>query len=122
MTLSIEALNSKLTSTSTDPSVITQINFEDVMAVISANYHYQPSTFTNGETVNQAGTNEGSCKIFAYAQLNGLSEQPTLHCFGQYYRDDVLKNPSGNDHGNIRNFMKSGWAGITFENNALIAK
>lgn len=120
MTLSIEALNSTLTSA--DPSVITQINFEDVMAVISANYHYQPSTFTNGEIVNQAGTNEGSCKIFAYAQLNDLSEQATLQCFGQYYRDDVLKNPTGHDHGNIRNFMKSGWAGVTFEQTALSQK
>ncbi|MDO6445939.1 HopJ type III effector protein [Colwellia sp. 1_MG-2023] len=120
MTLTIEALNSTLTST--DPAVTAQINFEDVMAVIAANYQYQPSRFNNGELVNQAGTNEGSCKIFAYAQLNKLSEQATLYCFGQYYRDDVLKNPTGNDHGNIRNFMKSGWAGITFERNALIAK
>jgi hypothetical protein len=120
MTLSIETLNSKLTSK--EPSVTAKINFEEVMAVISANYHYQPSTFNNGDIVNQAGTNEGSCKIFAYAQLNDLSEQATLHCFGQYYREDVLNNPSGHDHGNIRNFMKNGWAGITFEQTALTLK
>jgi len=30
-----------------------------------------------------------------------------------------LKNPEGTDHQNIRNFMKSGWDGITFDQNAL---
>ena len=24
------------------------------------------------------------------------------------------KNPDGSDHGNIRNFMKSGWKGVSF--------
>ena len=69
--------------------------------------------------MNEAGTNEGSCKIFAFAQLHHLSEQATLACFGQYYREDVLQNPQGNDHGNIRNFIKQGWQGITFESDVL---
>ncbi|GAA6205809.1 MULTISPECIES: HopJ type III effector protein [Thalassotalea] len=120
MTLSIDALNSKLNAS--EPSITENITFEEVIAVISANYHYQPCTFYNGDIVNQAGTNEGSCKIFAYAQLNNLSEQATLHCFGQYYREDVLKNPTGKDHGNIRNFIKNGWPGITFEQAPLSLK
>lgn len=97
------------------------VSFQDVMDVISRCYSYQQTTFSNGDVVNQAGTNEGSCKIFAFAQLNNLSEQATLNCFGQYYRDDVLKNPTGDDHGNIRNFMEHGWAGIKFEQKALTA-
>jgi len=33
-----------------------------------------------------------------------------------------LKNPTGNDHQNIRNFIKSGWNGISFEGDALTKK
>ncbi|MDG1752519.1 MAG: HopJ type III effector protein [Thalassotalea sp.] len=118
MPLTINELNSKLTSL--DVLITSSVDFEDVIAVISSYYNYQQSAFKNGELVNQAGTNEGSCKIFSYAQLNGLSEQATLNCFGQYYRDDVLKHPLGDDHGNIRNFIKSGWSGIKFEHAALV--
>jgi ureidoglycolate hydrolase len=98
------------------------VSFNDVMQVISDNYEYSSSTFINAQLVNQAGTNEGSCKIFAFAKLHNLSEQATLNCFGQYYREDVIKHPSGDDHGNIRSFINNGWQGITFENNVLKAK
>lgn len=96
------------------------VTFEQVMQVIKDNYHYQPALFTNGELVNEAGTNEGSCKIFYFAQLNRLNSHQTLACFGRYYREDVLANPSGNDHGNIRNFIKMGWQGIEFKSVALL--
>jgi len=72
--------------------------------------------------VNQAGTNEGSCKIFAFAQLNQLNQQQTLNLFGDYYRLDVLNNPDGTGHQNIRNFMQFGWDGIRFNGEALTAK
>lgn len=98
------------------------IEFTEVIATIEANYDYTPTHFTNGDTVNDAGTNEGSCKIFAFAKLNALDEKQTLACFGKYYRDDVLGNPSGKDHANIRNFMHHGWDGIVFEGEALHAK
>lgn len=96
------------------------IEFNETMAVISAHYCYQPCQFRNGDLHNEAGSNEGSCKIFAFGQLNDLSEQATLACFGQYYREDVLQNPQGDDHGNIRNFMEHGWQGIHFEGVALV--
>lgn len=95
------------------------VEFEQVMQVINDNYSYQPTSFINGEITNDAGTNEGSCKIFYFAQLNKLDEQQTLACFGRYYREDVLNNPEGDDHGNIRNFIKSGWQGIEFKSIAL---
>ncbi len=97
------------------------IEFEQVMQVIKDNYHYQATIFTNGEQVNEAGTNEGSCKIFYFAQLHSLNQQQTLACFGRYYREDVLANPTGNDHANIRNFMKTAWQGIEFKSAALLA-
>lgn len=91
-----------------------QVTFEEVMETISNNYHYQPTAFKNGALVNASGSNEGSCKIFAFAQINQLSVAQTLACFGRFYREDVLQNPQGNDHGNIRNFMEHGWDGIEF--------
>lgn len=95
------------------------IEFDQVMQVISKNYHYTPTRFTNGEIINEAGSNEGSCKIFAFSQLNALSEMETLALFGHYYRDDVLGNPTGEDHANIRNFILDGWLGIKFDGEAL---
>ena len=96
-----------------------QIEFSDTMAVIDANYNFTPTAFTNGETINEANQNNGSCKIFAFGLLNGLSTGQTLACFGAYYRDDVLQNPESSDHQNIRNFMISGWDGIKFDGEAL---
>ena len=95
------------------------VNFNDVMQVIEQHYHYQPTGFSNGcgsNTLhNTADSNQGSCKIFAFARLNQLDEQETLACFGDYYRHDVLANPEGSDHANIRNFIRYGWAGIEFQ-------
>lgn len=98
------------------------IAFAETMAVIDAAYAFTPCAFTNGEARNEAGQNSGSCKLFAFASLNGLSEAQTLACFGDYYRKDVLNNPGGTDHQNIRNFMRTGWAGVKFDSMPLRAK
>ncbi|SEM41575.1 HopJ type III effector protein [Chryseobacterium taichungense] len=99
-----------------------QIMFKDVIAFIDEHYDFTPTKFTNGNTVNEAGQNNGSCKVFSFAQLNDLSAQETLNLFGEFYREDVLKNPEGTDHQNIRNFMEFGWEGISFEEKALSRK
>ncbi len=39
----------------------------------------------------------------------------TLALFGRYYRDDVMGNPAGEDHANIRNFLLDGWVGVRFD-------
>ncbi|HJV76711.1 MAG TPA: HopJ type III effector protein [Noviherbaspirillum sp.] len=98
------------------------VTFDDTMAAIGASYEFSPASFTNGELRNEAGQNSGSCKLFAFASLNGLTEEQTLACFGAYYREDVLKHPDGTDHQNIRNFMKHGWAGVKFDRMPLQAK
>ncbi|MGZ8219668.1 HopJ type III effector protein [Methylomagnum sp.] len=102
------------------------VAFKETMAVIAEHYDYQPTRFANGagddRLMNEPGVNEGSCKIFSFAKLHGLSEPETLALFGEYYRDEVLPNPAGEGHKNIRNFMKSGWAGIEFEGAALTLK
>ncbi|WP_346984661.1 HopJ type III effector protein [Chryseobacterium sp. POE27] len=98
-----------------------EIQFKDVIAFIDEHYDFTPTKFTNGNTVNEANQNNGSCKVFSFASLNGLSKQETLHLFGEFYRD-VLKNPEGTDHQNIRNFMEFGGEGISFEGKALSRK
>lgn len=107
-------------------SAPTSVDFDVVMSVIKDNYNFCPTQFSNGlgdaTVINAQGTNEGSCRIFAFAQLHDLTVEQTLQCFGDYYRKDVLEHPAGNDHGNIRSFMIYGWAGIRFDNVALSAK
>ena len=102
-----------------------EADFEDVMAYINAHFNYSPTAFSNGLGAeplhNAAGQNEGSCRIFALARLKQLSEADTAWLFGRFYREDVLKHPEGNDHSNIRRFLKDGWAGVHFEGDALRA-
>jgi hypothetical protein len=98
------------------------IAFTETIATIEQNYDFTPTAFENGLQHNAAGENSGSCKLFAFAQLQDLTEKETLSCFGAYYFEDVLKNPEGTDHQNIRNFMKTGWDGIAFYGSALVLK
>ena len=97
-----------------------ELTFADTMETVDANYTFKPTKFKNGEVTNEAGYNSGSCKLFAFAKIQGFSDQQTLNCFGEYFRNDVLKNPKGTDHQNIRNFIIHKWNGISFEANALI--
>lgn len=97
------------------------IEFDHTMAVIESEYSFTPTPFSNGDVSNSANENNGSCKIFAFAQLQALDADQTLACFGRYYRDDVLKEPDGTSHSNIRSFMQHGWIGIEFDGMALTA-
>ena len=99
-----------------------EIQFKDAIAFIDEHYDFTPTKFTNGNTVNEADQNNGSCKVFSFAKLNALSKDETLALFGDFYRTDVLQNPEGNDHQNIRQFMQHGWDGVQFETLALSAK
>ena len=97
-----------------------QVNFQDVIDYIDAQYQFTPTAFTNGALYNEAGQNNGSCKIFQFALLNHLTKEQTLHCFGHFYREHVLLNPNGTDHQNIRNFMVTGFEGLKMEGVALV--
>ena len=98
------------------------ITFQETIEVIDSNYSFTPTTFKNGNQLNNAGENNGSCKIFAFAKINNLEKDATLSLFGSYYFDEVLKNPDRNDHQNIRNFIIFGWDGISFDGEALELK
>lgn len=95
------------------------VEFDDMMAVVEQNYHFTETTFSNGTLVNKSGENSGSCKLFYFAQMQGLDQQQTLACFGAYYRDDVLQNLKADNHQNIRHFMNSSWEGVVFSGDAL---
>ena len=114
--MSITSFLQKLKQT---PNAIT---FPETIAVIEENYDFTPTTFSNGTQHNEAGQNSGSCKLFAFAQLQKLSQDETLACFGAFYRDEVLGDPEGTNHQNIRNFIVHGWNGIQFEGEALTSE
>ena len=95
--------------------------FADVIEMIDKHYESQLLEFKNGDLVNQQGENEGSAKVLSYAALSNLDKENTLKLWGEYYRD-VKANPDGTDHQNIRNFMKTGWEGVPFENGIALTK
>ena len=114
--MNLEQFLSKL---KTNPN---NIMFSETMCVIEAYYIFSPTAFTNGELLNKAGENSGSCKLFAFAKDQNFSKEETLACFGQYYFDEVLNNLTGTGHQNIRNFMKTGFDGLSFDGEPLIKK
>lgn len=99
-----------------------EVEFSETMSVIEANYQFTPTAFKNGNLENGEGQNSGSCKLFAFAKAEGLSKDDTLTCFGKYYFEEVLNDPKGNGHQNIRNFMNTGFNGLSFEGTPLVKK
>lgn len=104
---------------STEPD---SISFQQTIALIDALYDFTPTAFQNGEQFNEAGENNGSCKILAFALLHQLSEPQTLQLFGDFYRLEVLPDIKGSNHANIRNFMRTGWDGVEFHGKPLAGK
>ncbi|QXP66927.1 HopJ type III effector protein [Polaribacter sp. AHE13PA] len=111
----IQELKTKLKSNPTS------INFADTMQVIEDNFNFTPTIFINGDIKNNAGENSGSCKLFAFAVAQKLTKEETLFCFGEHYKN-VLEDENGDSHQNIRNFMKTGFDGLSFEGVALELK
>jgi hypothetical protein len=95
--------------------------FTDVIQHIEARYTHTPTAFQNGQQHNAATENQGSAKVFSFAQLNQLDQQQTLNLFAEHYAS-VLATPDASDHQNIRQFMQNGWDGIQFDGTALTEK
>lgn len=98
------------------------IQFQDTMAVIETHYEFSPTAFKNGALHNKNNQNLGSCKLFAFATEEALTKEETLACFGQFYFKEVLNDPKGEGHQNIRNFIKTGFSGLSFESDPLKKK
>ena len=99
----------------------TTIKFAETMQVIEDHYNFTPAAFRNGDLKNKMNENSGSCKLFAFSILQKLTKSATLACFGEHYKN-VLEDESGASHQNIRNFIQSGFEGLTFEKNVLTPK
>jgi len=99
--------------------------FSETLALVEKWYDLTPTAFKNGlddkAVENAQGQNEGSLKVFALGRLNGFTPEQALASFGEHYRD-VVATPDGDDHQNIRQFMRHGWAGIQFEHAPLKLK
>lgn len=91
-----------------------EVTFQESMDIIDAHYTYFEVPFKNGNIVNAANENVGSSKIFSFALMTNMDEDGTLRLFGEHYKN-VLDNPEGTDHANIRNFKKVGWTAISFD-------
>ena len=98
-----------------------EAKFSDVIAFIEARYTHTPTEFQNGQQHNAATENQGSAKVFSFAQLNGLDQTQTLSLFAEHYAS-VLATPEATDHQNIRQFIQNSWNGIKFEGTALVVK
>lgn len=98
-----------------------EAKFADVLAYIEARYVHTPIAFSNGLQSNLATENQGSAKVFSFAQLQGLNQAETLSLFAEHYAA-VLATPEATDHQNIRQFILNGWSGIEFSGTALTAK
>ena len=98
-----------------------EVKFADVISFIEARFTHTPTAFKNGQQANAATENQGSAKVFSFAQISGLNQAETLSLFAEHYTS-VLNTPEATDHQNIRQFMVNGWDGILFEGSALTAK
>ena len=74
-TMTLEEFKSKLAQPES-------LDFNDTMTVIETLYNFTPTEFKNGDTNNGQGQNNGSCKLFAFAKAQNLSQQETLDSFG----------------------------------------
>lgn len=90
-----------------------EFQFESTLSFIDTWYDFTASAFNNGSVANSAEQNQGSCKVFALAQLIELNQQQALQCFGQHYRD-VLATPEVDNHHNLRRLQSEGLTDISF--------
>ncbi len=85
------------------------------IAAINAIYSVPPQVFAVGDQENRSGESKGSLAILGFARANGLSNIfEILPMFGEAY-DEVLADPNGTSHANIRALTKHGMDGVVLE-------
>jgi len=92
--------------------------FSSTLAFIDLWFTHTPCAFNNGSVYNSAEQNQGSCKVLAFALLEGLTTEQALRCFGEHYRD-VIATPETDNHHNLRRLLKEGLEDISFEGTPL---
>lgn len=98
-----------------------KMKFKDVIEFIDNYYFFTPSSFRNGLQLNGVTENHGSCRVLYFAKINNLSKDDTLTLFAEHY-DNILMDPEGDGHQNIRQFQLNGWESVQFESEVLRLK
>lgn len=84
------------------------------IAAIESTYLISPQGFKVGDVFNEPGDNMGSLAILGFARLHNLPLEKVLPIFGEAY-DEVMANPEGDDHKNIRALIKFGVESVVFD-------
>ena len=95
------------------------LSFKFILQSIESCFKFNINNgFKNGIIYNELNTNIGSLKVLLFAKLFKLNKLTTLKLWSEHYFN-VLNDPNGTSHGNIRNFIKYGWLGIDFLTNSI---
>lgn len=95
--------------------------FSETLGFIDQWFEFEASAFANGPVSNSIEQNQGSCKVLALAEVLDLSDEQTLLCFGEHYRD-VLATPTTDNHHNLRRLLRDGCTEIQFDRFPLTVK
>jgi len=95
-----------------DPEAVT---FDEALATVGEHYRLTPCGYTLAGVRFDVDQVHRSCQLYAFGILHKLSKEQTLACFGEHYREDVLKHPQGSDHQTVRLFMQVGWEGLKLD-------
>ena len=95
-----------------------KVSFKETIDFLDAHYYYFEVPFRNGPLSSKPNENVGTAKILSFGLMTRMTEEQTLSMFGEIYRD---LSPSGTDHANIRQFLKTGFSGVSFESGLAIS-
>ena len=87
-------------------------SFGETIAMIDNHFVYFAVPMKVSDLISAPNVNVGSSKIFSFGLMTRMDEKSTLKLFGEIYSN---LDPNGTDHPNIRNFMRDGWGGVSFE-------
>ncbi|KAJ1637914.1 HopJ type III effector protein-domain-containing protein [Pavlovales sp. CCMP2436] len=91
------------------------VMFAETLEAIDQAFEFFGTKFVNGAVSSTSSENEGSSKVLSLSQLVGMTTDETLVCFGEHYRD-VVADPSGSSHANVRALMTTGLEAVLFSN------
>lgn len=96
------------------------VTYQETIDFLDKHYDYFEVPFKCGDISYEPNVKKGAAKIFSFGLMTKMSVDETLRLFGEYYRD---LTPDGTDRPNIRNFIKYGWPGVTFDRGlAIVSK
>jgi len=101
----------------TEPTQRPRLNA--TIAGIRSMYDVPPQAFSVGGHENSPGENEGSLAIFGFAKMHNLHNNQVFSMFCEA-GDEVLANPEGTDHPNIRAFIGDNFDGVRFPGGGIV--